>query len=166
MASHKNVIPMSPKAGDLIPKKRKDHIAFKKSWTAKMVKAPSTAPSFPSRLVQTIQPDTAINKYNIVQTGANIQFGGLKTGLANAGYQSIRDWATEKDPANWIAPAAAMNANKLKGVFNFCILFRRSRSLWILYYKKALLPNLAEKSMRRLSFFSLSDLPLSGRSKT
>jgi len=49
-------------------------------------------------LVHIKYKDIPIRKYNIIHTGANIQFGGEKTGFSRVTYQPVTAEAVNIDP--------------------------------------------------------------------
>ncbi len=59
---------------------------------------------------------TPIKKYNVVQTGPNIQAGGLKTGFVSVAYHVLIAEIVNSDPimpANSETTTAIINFNKL-----------------------------------------------------
>jgi len=76
----RTTITIAPPSGDFRPKNTIDHKTLKASWTKKIIIA-FLAFAFADNLFQTRKRAIPINKNNIVQTGAKIQFGGLKDGL-------------------------------------------------------------------------------------
>ena len=71
------------------PKNRNDHKAFKANWMAKKIKALLTAADSCSIRFQTSPAATPIIAYNMLQTGAKTQLGGLKLGFTSVGYQVV-----------------------------------------------------------------------------
>lgn len=63
--------------------------------------------------------DTAIRKYSIVQTGAKIQFGGLKTGLFKCAYQEVIAGIVNIDPNK---PTPSQTTTRLSSFNHLCIL--------------------------------------------
>ncbi len=84
--THIATITISPRSGDLSPKKIGDQRKLSASCARKNVTAVLIfflcQPCF-----HTKKKATPIKKYNSVQTGANIQFGGAKKGLFKVTYQ-------------------------------------------------------------------------------
>lgn len=83
IAIHSNTISKNAAAGLRKPKNIIDHSALSPSCVKKIISA-----SFFCLLlvVHTIASDTPINKYNVVQTGPKIAFGGEKKGLFSEAY--------------------------------------------------------------------------------
>jgi hypothetical protein len=86
IANQRRIILMSPKKGDLSPKKATDQKAFKISWIKKRIN-PFLAWRLFSLFCQITNKDIPINRYRLTQTGPNIQLGGLKKGFFNDSYQ-------------------------------------------------------------------------------
>lgn len=63
--------------------------------------------------LQASAKETAINKYNNVQTGPNIQLGGLKLGFASPAYQLAIEGAVRAPPT----AATEKQSNKEKASF-------------------------------------------------
>jgi|SRR3989338_1063717 len=97
MAYQSAIMQIKATNGDLSPKKKIDQKKFKASWTRKRFKD-SRTPFFLSPFCQIKKAEMPIIKYKIVQTGANIQFGGEKNGLFKMAYQSDMDEAVNKLP--------------------------------------------------------------------
>ena len=74
----KTIIITNPQYGFLSPKNTGVQIPFKKSCVQKIW---GTFFFF-----QTKYKDTPIRKYKVVQTGPNIQLGGVNAGFTNSGY--------------------------------------------------------------------------------
>ena len=77
------------------PKNMSDHVAFKARWSAKNPYArlsivfflPDMFLVWLSRISR--KRESPIRRYNVVQTGPNIQFGGLKKGLVRVVYHVV-----------------------------------------------------------------------------
>lgn len=87
MTNHNNIISIKAKNGFFMPKNSNDHNAFSNNWKTNNQIAFFVMAFSLVCFDQTIPKEIPIMMYNIVQTGAKIQFGGLKKGLFNVGYQ-------------------------------------------------------------------------------
>lgn len=99
---HNKMIITSPPEIDCIPKKTIDQSKLRISCTMNKVKAGFTK-ALPVPSFHTINSEIPIIMYNVVQTGANIQLGGLNSGLFNVAYQPGIASAVNMEPTN---PAA------------------------------------------------------------
>jgi hypothetical protein len=99
---HNKTIITSPPEIECIPKKTIDQSKLRISWTTNRVKAGFTK-ALPVPSFQTRNNEIAIIMYNVVQTGANNQLGGLNSGLFNVAYQPGIASAVSIEPIN---PAA------------------------------------------------------------
>ena len=110
---HNKIITTSPPEIDCIPKKTIDQSKLRISWTINRVKAGFTkalpVPSFHTR-----NNEIPIIMYNVVQTGANNQFGGLNSGLFNVAYQPGIASAVKTEPINPAARQTAMLITNLR----------------------------------------------------
>jgi hypothetical protein len=85
---HCGTILIMPSNGLWTAKNIHDHAAFSASW---MKNSASAVPRVEVRgNLKMRQTENAIHTKSIVQTGAKIQFGGLKEGLARLAYQGSR----------------------------------------------------------------------------
>ena len=74
-----------------------DHATFSANWAKNRVRA-SLVPLHPA-LRQTSQALSAIKKYRVDQTGAKIQFGGLKDGFLSSAYQVPTEEDVQIEPS-------------------------------------------------------------------
>ena len=80
------------------PKNKKDHNELKANWITKKIRAAFTSSCFDSISFQTKAAAQPIIINSKLQTGAKIQFGGLKLGFISDGYHvSILDLVTIPD---------------------------------------------------------------------
>jgi hypothetical protein len=100
---HKIIISKKANIGECRPKKIIDQQVFKTSCPTKTAKAILTSQRFnPARQIK--KAEIPIKVKSVVQTGAKIQFGGEKTGLANPAYQVAIDGVVKTEPtipATW-----------------------------------------------------------------
>ena len=87
-------ISIKAKNGLCIQKNRNDQKKFANNWPAKTNKSVLVCFGF----VQIRYNDIAIKVNNKVQTGAKIQFGGLKNGFCNVAYQPLIDGMVTSEP--------------------------------------------------------------------
>ena len=116
IANHKTIISTKAKAGLCIPKNKALHKIFKNNCWKKINTAVWIFLPFCFSF-QIKYKEIPINKKSNVQTGANIQLGGLKLGFGNATYQEPMAGVVKKDPI-MPAPSHKITANK-----NFKIFF-------------------------------------------
>ncbi len=88
IASHRKIISINAPPGLCHPKKIIDHKILSNNWIPKTINAILT-PAVCIPFCQTSQAEIPINKYKVVQTGPNIQLGGLKDGLVIVLYQVL-----------------------------------------------------------------------------
>lgn len=86
IASHKATIFTSAHRGLCKPKKTIDHNALRISWSPKTDRAFRTS-GWVNPFFQIRKAAMPMSAYRIVQTGPNIQLGGLRAGLASVIYQ-------------------------------------------------------------------------------
>jgi hypothetical protein len=102
MAIQRRTISMSPRRGDRSPKKAADQRILRINWTKKKIKAVMNCGR--SCLRQTRKRDIPMSINRLIQTGLNIQSGGLKDGLFNVLYQVGMAGVVKREPikpANW-----------------------------------------------------------------
>jgi hypothetical protein len=85
ITSHCGTILTMPSAGLWAAKNIHDHAALSASWMKKSASAVRRAEVRGNRKMR--HTENAINRKSVVQTGAKIQFGGLKEGLTSPAYQ-------------------------------------------------------------------------------
>lgn len=93
------IISTNARSGRCRVKNKIDHNRFKTIWMEKKTIA-SVAPRFCFLLDQTKNKAIPIKMKSKVQTGANIQLGGLKLGFSKPAYQLGIDGLVAKDPIN------------------------------------------------------------------
>lgn len=86
------MISINAAKGDLKPKNKIDHNEFKINCPPKIIKAVLFF------LSQTRYKEIPINRYNVIQTGPKIQFGGLKLGLFKVINQVETEDEVKKEP--------------------------------------------------------------------
>jgi hypothetical protein len=132
IATHKITITMRPAIGDLSPKKVTDQKALRTSCIMNITKATFTFGSL-SPTLHTRNADTPISINNIVQTGANNQFGGLNDGFSRVVYHVGMEALVKIEP---IKPAARHTpihiANLMISIVLMCSISRTSK----LYFLK------------------------------
>jgi len=102
MATHRRPISMSPRRGDLSPKKAADQRILKINWIRKKIKVILNRGW--SCLCQTMNRDIPMSINRLIQTGPNIQSGGVKKGFFNVLYQVGMAGVVKREPrkpANW-----------------------------------------------------------------
>jgi hypothetical protein len=131
IATHKIMITTRPAIGDFSPKKATDQKTLRTSCIMNIVKANFTFGSL-SPTLHTRNADIPISIYNIVQTGANNQFGGLNDGFSRVVYHVGMEALVNIEP---IKPAARHTpihiANLMISIALMCSISRTSR-LYIL----------------------------------
>ncbi len=100
IATHSTIISIKAANGDFNPKNKIDHKVFNPSWIPKKVMAVFLNFDF---LIQTRYNDIPIKTYRLIQTGENIQFGGLNEGLLIVVYHVFVAGAVKIEP---IIPAS------------------------------------------------------------
>ena len=97
IAIHKKTITISPASGDWNPKNAIDQKVLSINWIPKIASAILTCGlSKPRR--HTRNNEMPINVYNVNQTGAKSQLGGVKKGLLSVTYQVWIDALVETAP--------------------------------------------------------------------
>ena len=97
IASQRKIISTKAASGDCDPKKMIDQSIFKASCPMNMLRAILT--SFRSRpFFHTRKAAMPIRAKSVVQTGPNIQLGGLRAGLVSVAYQPAIDGAVNREP--------------------------------------------------------------------
>ena len=86
--SHCGTMLIIPSSGLWAAKNIHGHAALSASWMKKSASAVRRAEVRGNRKMR--HTENAINTKSVVQTGAKIQFGGLKEGLASPAYQGAR----------------------------------------------------------------------------
>src|SRR3989344_4128654 len=115
MAAHKSTITANALPTDWAPKNIGDQIAFKTSWATKsQIALPFSLES----LFHTNHSAIPISRYKIVQTGPNIQAGGLSAGFTIPAYQVGMDGTVNSEPATPASPETAMAITSLERLFS------------------------------------------------
>ena len=76
-------------------------------------------------MCQKNQIANAIIKYSVVQTGANIQSGGLKVRLFNSEYQGSLNLMVANPPINEAENVIARNDRNVKNLFLIILVFEK-----------------------------------------
>ena len=96
MATHRSTISTSPRKGDLSPKKAADQRILKINWIKKKIEAILNRGW--SCFRQTMNRDIPMSINRLIQTGLNIQLGGVKKGLFNVLYQVGMAGVVKREP--------------------------------------------------------------------
>lgn len=92
----RRIISINARKGFLIPKNIPVHIKFKNNWIENI----TIASVFTFSEINTKQREIPMSVYNSVQTGPNIQLGGLNLGFFCFEYQLGIDLILNKEPKN------------------------------------------------------------------
>src|SRR5579872_327042 len=103
IASHRAIMSANAHAGLWRVKKMIDQTALRTSWSKNTPSALRTSLRF-QPLFHTKNAAMPMSRYNVVQTGANIQAGGLRVGLARVAYQVGSEEVVKNAP---IVPASS-----------------------------------------------------------
>ena len=133
MATHRRMISMNPRRGDLSPKKAADQRTLRINWTKKKIKAVLNRGW--SCFLQTMNRDIPMSTNRLIQTGLNVQLGGVKKGFLNVLYQVGMAGVVNREPikpANW-QRAILITSLRISLIFTFSSLIRESHCSSIPY---------------------------------
>jgi len=125
MATYRRTISTNPRRGDLSPKKATDQRTLRINWTKKKIKAVLNRGW--SCLLQTMNRDIPMSINRLIQTGLNIQLGGVKKGFLNVLYQVGMAGMVKREPrkpASW-QRTILITSLRISLIFTFSFLTRK-----------------------------------------